>query len=452
MKTRALKEGEILRPDFGRKKAPEKKTEPEKEKLKSFTVAELKAKATWLGKCVVTKRSGRRRYVVTTAHFYGWGKKKDGNIGYMIAALGGGDAGSHDSSSGQDNIGQNWVVDKDQEIVFTGKHANRRQATYTNDLRRHEAPSVFDAGANGQHVVAQIPMTARATRVEDWAKIMFQSTHGRLWARLGRDRVYGYIARPTKGEPLHIHAYQKGQNKGPTTDKGEFKDLEAAKAAFRTLMKSGELDESATGLNEAKKIQAKSESVPVRRFDSATGLNESQPWLQVDKQRDPFEVMREECNAIVAEEEVKDGTAQSLQDLDMHTASPRFKNALHALKRKIDTLTPEQQKKVRAAAQRIYGESVKAPPAATRLDENIPWKDLEGKTVEFNHKYAKQTGKVEYSTSADSNRSGSPVQGAFHAIKVEGKTVYVRHPDIVKVLETRPSLTNTLSESLRGAR
>ncbi len=156
--------------------------------------------------------------------------------------------------------------------------------------------------------------------------------------------------------------------------------------------------------------KGKVESVPVRRFDSATGLNESQPWLQVDKQRDPFDIMREECNAIVAEDEEKEkNRLAALDDVSKRLDEVR------------DNLTESE--------------------FFTDYDEAYAY--ARKKAKQLNHDYGLEK-KKEYGKSGYSVKMLPSEKNSFgHELRMQR----------VKPTESsKKSLINTLSESLRGAR
>lgn len=124
------------------------------------TMDELHRKAKYLGK-VVTPKNGRRRYIVTQAHFYGLGTDHAWNS-YMIAAMSGGDRGSHESNTSDKDFTQYWKVESDQDLVFTGKNCHRRMAVYNSDIRPGNEKKVqwYDAGTH-KHGIATLVMKPR---------------------------------------------------------------------------------------------------------------------------------------------------------------------------------------------------------------------------------------------------------------------------------------------------
>lgn len=135
-------------------------------------------------------------------------------------------------------------------------------------------------------------------------------------------------------------------------------------------------------------------------------LKESRPWEALDnKEEDPFERMRRECNEIVAEEEQREGKSIDAFGYKVDMPSGKVQRQSINLDKKGDhgadplgngkfKMVPSGDVVDKAERDRRLKESVKAPPAALRLDEAV----------------------------------------------VEGKE------------STKPSLTQTLSESLKGAR
>jgi hypothetical protein len=152
----SVDEGEVIRGvNFGGKKE-----EPKAPKVPSYE--EMKRKCTWLGK-VITPKSGSKKFLVVSAHMFGWRDNEKGSIQYRAFALSGGDAGSEANTH---DYNQNYKLAQSQDIVFTGKNARRRKARIEGELTHKEAPHVYDAGGSvGKHIVANVVMDKRSMSI-----------------------------------------------------------------------------------------------------------------------------------------------------------------------------------------------------------------------------------------------------------------------------------------------